>query len=208
MTAEYDLLKKGLLICLSGPSGVGKGTIIDALKFRGTRLEHSVSVTTRTPRIGEIEGLSYYFRTVDEFHQMIEQGDILEYDEYCGQLYGTPKGPILERLNAGIDVIMDVTVPGSFETLKNFPTAISIFLLPPSFSELRRRLTGRGTETPEKIEKRMEKAVFEVQQAPKFDYVIINYDIDETAKLINKILDAERHRASRMDGVAEFVLNY
>lgn len=208
MVAEKDMLKKGLLVCLSGPSGVGKGTVIDALMFSDTQMEHSVSVTTRKPRLGEIDGISYYFTDREDFQSMLARGEILEHDEYCGNLYGTPRTPIIKRLQAGIDVIMDVTVPGSLETIRNFPDAISIFLLPPSFSELRRRLCGRGTESPEVIEQRMKKAVYEVRQAPRFNYIIVNEDVAETANIINRILSAERHRSIRMEGIDEIILKY
>lgn len=205
---ERELLDKGLLVCVSGPSGVGKGTVIEALKAGGTRLEHSVSITTRAPRSGEIEGVSYYFRTADEFQNLLAAGEILEHDEYCGHWYGTPKAPILAKMAAGVDVIMDVTVSGSLETIRNFPDAISIFLLPPSFSELRRRLTNRGTECDQVIEQRMKKAVYEVRQASRFNYIIINEDVDRTAQVINQILAAERHRSARMQGVDDRILSY
>lgn len=206
MISEHDLLKNGLLICLSGPSGVGKGTVIDVLKKSGTQLEHSVSITTRVPRIGEVEGISYYFRTREEFLDLKQKGEILESDEYCGNLYGTPKSPIIDRMNNGIDVIMDVTVAGSLETIANFPDAISIFLLPPSFTELKRRLVGRKTETEDVIEKRMKQAVYEVSQAPRFNYIIVNENINDTASMINKILDTERHRSTRLKGIDQLIL--
>lgn len=205
---ECELSNKGLLVCVSGPSGVGKGTVIEALRAGGTRLEHSVSITTRAPRHGEIEGVSYYFRTAEEFRKLIAAGEILEHDEYCGHLYGTPKAPILARMAAGVDVIMDVTVSGSLETIRNFPDAISIFLLPPTFSELRRRLASRGTECEQVIEKRMKKAIYEVRQASRFNYIIINEDVEQTARVINQILEAERHRSARMQGVDDRILNY
>jgi guanylate kinase len=198
--------KNGLLICLSGPSGVGKGTVIERLKANGTCLEHSVSITTRSPRPGEVDGLSYYFVTEAEFEEKIAAGEILEHDRYCGHYYGTPRLPIVRKMAAGIDVIMDVTVPGSLATMANFPAAISIYLLPPSFSELRRRLCGRGTEPPEVVEQRMKKAEAEVRQASRFDYIIVNKELDETTRLIHAILDAERHRSSRQLGIAEEIL--
>ena len=144
VSSKFVNFKKGLLICLSGPSGVGKGTIIEALKLAGTPLTHSISITTRQPRPGEIDNVSYYFRSREHFHELLETGEILEHDEYCGNLYGTPRAPIEALLAEGTDVIMDVTVPGSLETIVNFLTP-SYLLLPPSFSELRRRLTNRGT---------------------------------------------------------------
>jgi len=206
VNSDFKNFKRGLLICLSGPSGVGKGTIIEALKSAGTRMQHSISITTRQPRPGEIDNVSYYFRTRERFLELLDAGEILEHDEYCGNLYGTPREPIRRLMAAGTDVIMDVTVPGSLETIANFPDAISIFLLPPSFSELRRRLTDRGTESSDVIEQRMKKAVYEVRQAAKFKYIIINEDVNRTAAVIHHILDAERHRAERRIGIEDYIL--
>ncbi|MGI6076857.1 MAG: guanylate kinase [Fastidiosipilaceae bacterium] len=206
VSSKFVNFKKGLLICLSGPSGVGKGTIIEALKLAGTPLTHSISITTRQPRPGEIDNVSYYFRSREHFHELLETGEILEHDEYCGNLYGTPRAPIEALLAEGTDVIMDVTVPGSLETIVNFPDAISIFLLPPSFSELRRRLTNRGTESADVIEQRMKKAIYEVRQAAKFKYIIVNEDVNQTAKVIHHILDAERHRSERCIGIEDYIL--
>ena len=138
------------------------------------------------------------FSLAEHFHELLETGEIFEHDEYCGNLYGTPRAPIEALLAEGTDVIMDVTVPGSLETIVNFPDAISIFLLPPSFSELRRRLTNRGTESADVIEQRMKKAIYEVRQAAKFKYIIVNEDVNQTAKVIHHILDAERHRSEAL----------
>lgn len=195
------------MICLSGPSGVGKGTVIDALMAMTDKIVHSVSVTTRTPRPMEEDGVSYYFRTREEFQELLRNGEILEHDEYCENFYGTPRKPILEKMAQGINVIMDVTVPGSLQTISNFPEAIGIFLLPPSFTELRRRLVGRGTEDPLSIEKRMEKAVHEIGQAGKFKYILVNYDVQETARLILSILEAEQHLAANLKGIEEMIIN-
>ena len=204
---HFDIQPEGVVICLSGPSGVGKGTIIDALMAHTDKLVHSVSVTTRTPRPLEKEGVQYYFRSREEFEHLLSQGEILEHDEYCENYYGTPREPILEKMAQGINVIMDVTVPGSLQTIQNFPEAIGIFLLPPSFTELRRRLVGRGTEDPETIERRMEKAVHEIGQAGKFKYILVNYDVQETARLILSILEAEQHLAANLKGIEQMIIN-
>ncbi|NJP41086.1 guanylate kinase [Oscillospiraceae bacterium HV4-5-C5C] len=210
---EAELGSKGVVLCVSGPSGVGKGTVIAALQRlvrqnkQHQQIDHSVSVTTREPRSGETEGVDYYFRSREAFEQLLRQGEILEHDEYCGNYYGTPRAPILDRMNQGIDVVMDVTVPGSIETIRNFPAAIGIFLLPPSFTELRRRLEGRGTEKPEAIELRMAKAVIEIKQASRFKYIVVNYDVEETARQILAILEAERHLAVNMQGIEELIIN-
>ncbi len=204
---QFEIRPEGVVICLSGPSGVGKGTVIDALMAMTEKIVHSVSVTTRAPRPMEVDGVSYYFRTREEFEQMLVKGDILEHDEYCENYYGTPRQPILDKMANGTNVIMDVTVPGSLQTINNFPEAIGIFLLPPSFTELRRRLVGRGTEDRFTIEKRMEKAVHEISQAGKFKYILVNYDVQETARLILSILEAEQHLAANLKGIEQMIIN-
>ena len=138
--------KSGILLCVSGPSGVGKGTVIRRLRELRPGLVHSISATTRPMRPGEVDGVSYHFVTRERFEQMISSGEVLEYDEYCGNYYGTPLTSLLDSLSEGADVVMDVTVPGSLSVIDRMPEAVSIFLLPPSFSELRRRLENRGTE--------------------------------------------------------------
>lgn len=204
---ELEMKPQGLLICVSGPSGVGKGTVIAAACKKNRRLCHSVSVTTRAPRRGEMEGVSYYFRAPEIFERMMQSGEILEYDQYCGNYYGTPRQPIEEKLSVGIDVVMDVTVPGSLETIKNFPEAISVFLLPPSLTELKARLIGRGTEDDEHIQKRMNKSIEEISLANQFQYVIVNHDVKVTADKLLSIIDAEKQRYEKMAGIEEIIVN-
>ncbi|MHB1483936.1 MAG: guanylate kinase [Saccharofermentanales bacterium] len=197
---------KGLVIALSGPSGVGKGTVISKVREIAPRIRHSVSVTTRSPREGEIEGVDYYFRTNDEFEQMLACNEILEHDVYCDYYYGTPLKPLIEIIERGEDVIMDITVPGSLAVLDRFPDAVSIFLLPPSFTELKRRLLCRGTESEKDQLKRLEKAVAEIKKAKLFDYVLVNDDLEKTAARILAIAEAERHRYKRLKGIEEAVI--
>ncbi len=202
-----DFKPKGLVFCVSGPSGVGKGTIIAELRKITPSIIHSISVTTRQPRPGEMDGIHYYFRTPEEFEHMMAQGEILEHDCYCGNYYGTPRKPLIEATEQGRDVVMDVTVPGSLAVMENFPDAITLFLLPPSFTELRRRLTKRGTEAQEVVEKRLQKARDEIKKARLFQYVVVNDDIQITARKILSIAEAERCRYERMAGVEKLIMS-
>ena len=202
-----EFTPKGLVFCVSGPSGVGKGTIIAELRKITPSIIHSISVTTRQPRPGEMDGIHYYFRQPDEFQQMMAQGEILEHDSYCGNFYGTPRKPLIEATEQGRDVLMDVTVPGSLAVMENFPDAITLFLLPPSFTELRRRLTKRGTENPEVVEKRLQKAREEIEKARLLQYVVVNDDIQITARKILSIAEAERCRYERMAGVEKLIMS-
>lgn len=197
---------KGLVIALSGPSGVGKGSVISKVREIAPRIKHSVSVTTRAPREDENDGIDYYFRTNEQFEKMIADNEILEYDIYCDFYYGTLCAPLFESVERGEDIIMDITVPGSLAVMKRFPDAVSIFLLPPSFHELERRLVARGTESEETRIKRLEKAIVEIRKAKLFDYVLINDDLDKTAARILAIAEAERHRYKRLEGIEEAVI--
>ncbi|MDI9471000.1 MAG: guanylate kinase [Bacillota bacterium] len=204
---EIGLRAKGILFCLSGPSGVGKGTVIRALRQLDGNLDHSVSVTTRPPRPGERDGVEYYFRSRQDFEAMLAAGEILEHDEYCGHYYGTPLGPLQEKTAQGRDIILDITVPGSLVTLERFPEAVSIFLLPPSLSELRRRLEGRGTETAAVIQARLDVARKEILEAPRFTYNVVNHEVGRCAEQIRAIMEAERSRSERLTGIAELIMN-
>ena len=194
----FDTVReRGILLVVSGPSGVGKGTVIQALLDKIPELKMSVSVTTRQPRPGEVEGESYYFR----------DREILEYDEYCDNYYGTPKAPIMERLNEAEDTVMDVTVPGALRTMEMIPETVSVFLFPPSMNELRERLQGRGTETKEVLEKRLETAKEEIRMAKHFDYILVNDTVEKSRDVLMSILEAEKHRRTRLTSLEEFVAN-
>lgn len=197
---------KGLVITLSGPSGVGKGTVIAKVREIAPWIIHSISITTRPPREGEVEGTDYYFRTNEQFEKMIANGEILEYDIYCDYYYGTPEAFLIEVIERGKDVIMDITVPGSLAVIERFPEAVSIFLLPPSITELKRRLFYRGTESKETQLKRLEKAIAEIKKAKLFEYVLVNDDLEKTAARILAITEAERHRYKRLQGIEEAVI--
>ncbi|MBP7403062.1 MAG: guanylate kinase, partial [Clostridia bacterium] len=185
---------------------VSKGTVIRRLRELDPGLIHSVSATTRAMRPGEIDGVSYHFVTRERFERMIIDGEVLEHDEYCGNYYGTPIAPLAEASAAGTDVVMDVTVPGSLAVMERMKDAVSIFLLPPSFSELRRRLEKRGTERPEEMERRLEKARYELGKASLFDYVVMNDDVDRAAGLILSITRAEKCRYRRVAGIEDTII--
>jgi len=197
---------KGVVITLSGPSGVGKGTIISKVMELSPEMKHSVSVTTRHPRKGETQGVDYYFTDSESFEKMILEDEILEYDKYCNYYYGTPKAPLIECIENGVDVIMDITVPGSLSVMEKFPEAVGVFLLPPSFTELKRRLFKRGTESEEVQKIRLEKAYNEIAMTEKFEYVLVNDNIEETAKSIIAIAKAEKYRYKRLRGIEEAVI--
>ncbi|MDO5733200.1 MAG: guanylate kinase [Eubacteriales bacterium] len=204
--AKDLIVRTGILLCVSGPSGVGKGSLISKVLAVRPDMCHSVSVTTRAPRPGEKEGLSYYFRTREEFLEMLGQKEILEHDEYLGNYYGTLRRPIEERMEKGLDTILDITVDGTLNTMKLIPDAVSIFLLPPSIQELRRRLNTRGTESDEVIQERLAKALEEIRMAKSFDYLVVNDDLDRSCQTILGILEAEQHRWKRMQGIEIAIL--
>lgn len=198
--------RRGLVLCVSGPSGVGKGTIIRQVLQMRPAMVHSISVTTRAPRPGEQDGVDYYFRNRRAFMQMLADGDILEHDMYCDQYYGTPRKPLEESVDSGRDVVMDITVPGSLAVMENYPDCITVFLMPPSLSELQNRLRKRGTESDETMRKRLQKARDEVAMADRFQYVVVNDDLETTARYILAIIDAEHCRYHRLAGIEKTIL--
>ena len=202
-----DMKQHGLVLCVSGPSGVGKGTVIRELRRLRQNIVHSISMTTRAPRPGERDGVDYYFRSREEFLRQLDHGEILEHDCYCENYYGTPRTPLEKHSALGFDVVMDITVPGSLSVMKNYPDVITLFLMPPSFTELHHRLVKRGTETDAIVEKRMQKAKDEINMARLFQYVVVNDDITQSARDILSILDAEHSRYARMAGIEALVLS-
>jgi len=185
--------KKGRLYVISGPSGTGKGTVCrELLKEIGN--EFSVSMTTRGPREGEIDGKDYYFVTREVFLEHIEAGNFLEHATVFDNLYGTPKDMVINRLERGRNVILDIDVQGGLQVKKAMPEAVLIFILPPSLAELRRRLEGRGTETKEKIESRLGQALNEIKLIGEYDYYVVNDDIEEAVALTKSIMAAEAAR--------------
>ncbi len=185
---------KGSLIVVSGPSGSGKGTILNEFnqKYKDEYMTYSISATTRSPREGEMDGINYYFITTDEFENKISNDGFLEYAKYCENYYGTPKKAVMEALDNGVDVILEIETVGAMKVKKNYPEAILIFILPPSVEELRARLTGRGTETADVIETRLAAAKIELALASEYDYVIVNDSFETAASKLNTIILSQR----------------
>ena len=195
---------KGKLIVLSGPSGAGKSTVIAELLARRDDISFSVSATTRQPRPGEEEGVNYYFKSLEEFEDMIRTGEFLEHARYAGNFYGTPRRPIEELLAAGRNVILEIEVQGAFQVRNAMPEAPLVFLCPPSMDELERRLRGRGTDSEEKILIRLETAKGELKLAREYDYIVINDIAADAAAELDAIITAEQCRAAdRIEFIAE-----
>ncbi len=189
--------QKGLLVVISGPSGTGKGTVCQKLLSQRNSVRYSVSATTRKPREGEVEGKSYFFVSESKFLDMIETDALIEWDKYCDNYYGTPKEYVETCLEDGLDIILEITVEGALEIKQKYPECVLVFIIPPSFAELRRRIETRATECCDVIEKRLEKAANELKHVSKYDYLILNDSVDNAVLNIEKVLDAERLKPSR-----------
>ena len=188
---------RGLLIVVSGASGTGKGTVCKKLLSELPNVHYSISATTRKPRQGEVDGREYYFISEDDFKQWIADGKFLEYAEVYGNFYGTPLTKIEERLNRGEDVLLEIDVQGALNVKRKCPDGVYIFLLPPSLDELKRRIEGRGSETPESLKRRLQNAVAEIQIGREYDYAVVNDSVDNAAAQIEAILAAERCKVAR-----------
>lgn len=183
---------KGLLFAISGPSGVGKNSVLNRVVQQRERVQYSVSATSRPMRPGEVDGKSYYFVSRTRFEQMIADDELLEHAQYVGNYYGTPYQPIREALEAGIDVVMDVDVVGALNIKKRLPETVLVFLTAPSLAEIRRRLEKRGDVSPEAMEKRMERAKWECSQANQYDYLVVNDTVEHAAAELLAIMTAEK----------------
>lgn len=190
--------EKGLLIVLSGPAGVGKGTVCAALRKQNTNIEYSVSATTRKPRPGEVDGVNYFFKTREEFEQMIKEDKLLEWAEYVGNYYGTPLDYVQKTLNEGKDIILEIEVQGALKVKERLPEGVFIFLMPPSLAELRNRIEGRGTESSEVIDRRMNVAREEIEMMKKYDYVVENDEVELAVERIKAIVLAEHCKRERL----------
>lgn len=190
-------MKNGLLIVLSGPSGAGKGTIYNEVLARMPQIKKSISVTTRKPRSGEIEGVHYYFRTEEEYNQMIACGEFLETAAVYNNHYGTPKAPVFKMLEEGSDVMFEIDNFGSHQIKKKYPKAVTIYIAPPSLEELERRLKGRGTESEDALQTRLGNARREMSEYASFDYVVFNEDVETATQAVMSIISAERCKMHR-----------
>ena len=193
--------EKGNLIVISGPSGSGKGTIIKELLSINKKLWLSISMTTRNIRPGDIPNESYYFLTREEFESRIKEDKFLEYAEYNGNYYGTPKDKIEDYLNKGIDVILEIEIQGALKIKEKVKDAIFIFILPPSLKELKRRLIGRNTETIDKVISRFTTAYKEINEVTKYNYVVVNDEIHNSVEKVNSIIISEKCRVDRIEEI-------
>lgn len=185
-------MRKGTLYVFTGPSGAGKGTLLSRLQEQDDRLFYSISATTRAPRPGETDGVQYYFLSKAEFEEKIAQHAFLEYACYVENYYGTLEAPVNEKLEQGFDVLLEIEVQGAMQVHEKRPDAVMVFIAPPSFEELAARLRGRGTEDEEKVLKRLETAKEELKQQDRFDYVIVNDELDRAVEELRDILAKRR----------------
>lgn len=188
--------KKGVLVVVSGFSGAGKGTLMKALLDQYDNYALSISATTRAPREGEAEGREYFFKSREEFLRMIEEDALIEYAQYVGNYYGTPKDYVLGNMDAGKDVILEIEIQGALKVKEKFPEAVLVFVMPPSAGELKRRLIGRGTEPLSIIDARLKRAAEEAVGIEKYDYIIVNDDVNECVARLHALIQSQHCRAS------------
>lgn len=194
--------EKGLLIVLSGPSGVGKGTVRkEIFDDPTTSYKYSISMTTRQMREGEVNGVDYFFKTKEEFEALIQEDQFIEYAEYVGNYYGTPVQYVKDTMAEGHDVFLEIEVEGAKQVIKKFPDALFIFLAPPSLDHLKERLIGRGTETDEKIQSRVNEARKEVEMMNLYDYVVVNDEVHLAKERIQSIVEAEHLKRERVEAI-------
>ncbi|WP_079709397.1 guanylate kinase [Paraliobacillus ryukyuensis] len=190
--------EKGILFVLSGPSGVGKGTVRKALFKKDTDLQYSISMTTRDKRAGEKEAVDYFYRTREKFEQMIRDNQLLEYAEYVGNYYGTPRHYVEETLAAGKDVFLEIEVQGALQVKENFPEGVFVFLSPPSLEELKNRIVKRGTESDDLVANRLHAAKEEIELMDAYDYVVVNDNVNKAVDKVQAIVKSEHCKRERV----------
>lgn len=198
--------RKGILLVLSGPSGAGKGTICQNLLRQYKDLHYSISATTRAPRTGEEHGVNYFFTSRDNFQEMIEKDQLLEWAEVYGNYYGTPRRYVCEMLEQGNDVVLEIDTQGAMQIKEKFPEGVFVYIVPPSLDELSKRIYKRGTDSVESIKRRLSCASSELIYAQKYNYVVVNDKVEEATGRINHIIIAERYRVSRNLKLIENIL--
>ncbi len=200
-------MSKGGVFIVAGPSGSGKDTLFKQLFKKRPDIKFSISSITRQMRVGEVEGEKYNFITREKFEDMLKNDELLEYNVYIGNYYGTPKAPVVAAVEKGEDILIEVDVNGAKSIREKMPEVVSIFIMPPSYKELKRRLSGRGTESEEVIEKRMHESLSEIKRATEFDYIVVNDNIDEAVDDIIEIIQSSRLMLKRQKNLIDGVLN-
>ncbi|MFD1336054.1 guanylate kinase [Oceanobacillus iheyensis] len=190
--------EKGILFILSGPSGVGKGTVRKKLFEEETDLQYSISMTTRDRRPGEVDGVDYFYKTKEEFEQLIKDGQLLEYAQYVNNYYGTPRNYVEETLENGQDVFLEIEVQGALQVKENFPEGVFIFLFPPSLDELKNRIVSRGTESQELVLNRLKEARNEIEMMDAYDYVVVNDKVQHAVDKVKTIIKSEHLKRERI----------
>jgi len=198
----------GLLIVISGPSGAGKGTIVKMLLDSSPSLHYSVSATTRAPREGEVNRVNYWFVDMDEFEGMIRDDELLEWAQVYGNYYGTPRRRVLEALTQGHDIILEIDPQGALQIQEKYPSAVFVYIMPPSPRELTRRISQRGTETPEAIQQRLSCVSEELSYLPKYDYLIVNEQVEEAVSNVAAVIRAEKCKVVRNLDLMKLVWNF
>ena len=198
---------KGTLYVISAPSGCGKGTILSEVLKNFKNIHYSVSATTRQPREGEENAINYYFITREEFETEISNGGMFEYAEFCGNYYGTPKAKVMEKLDSGIDVILEIETVGAMKVKESYPDAVLIFILPPSIDTLRERLIGRGTEALDVIDRRVGEAASEIEKSYNYDYVLVNDNLIDAIEGLEIIMKSCKYMTKFNSNTIKGVLN-
>ena len=185
-------MTRGKLFVISGPSGVGKGTICKRIFEKDDNIRFSVSMTTRDPREGEVEGKDYFFVTKEKFEELLDEGQLLEHNKFVDNYYGTPRGPVVEWMDEGHDVLLEIDYHGAFQVRDAYPEAVLIFIAPPSVEELRARIIGRGSENEEQVQNRLAQAMEDLAQADEYDYLVVNDDLETAVWKVQQIMRIEK----------------